>query len=87
MSPLLWRGWKQALEHGHLPESPEEVGALPRPEPFVQIEVERNADLLLTKAEKQKTLLGKVSLSTLLPRCFGATYGKVAHFNETHKSV
>jgi len=65
LDPLVWAGWKRPLRQQDLPAVSQEV------------EVEKNTQIFLSRARKQKEARGSLSLWRLLIYCFGGAYFQV----------
>ena len=80
LDPLVWNGWKRPLRQQDLPAVSPEVLLLPneKNQLLSKVEVEKNAQVFLSRATRQRETQGSISLWRILIVCFGSAYFQVS---------
>ena len=79
LDPLVWNGWKRPLRQQDLPAvSPEVLLVKKIKWTLSKVEVEKNAQVFLSRATRQRETQGSISLWRILIVCFGSAYFQVS---------
>ena len=79
LDPLVWNGWKRPLRQQDLPAvSPEVLLVKKIKSTLSKVEVEKNAQVFLSRATRQRETQGSISLWRILIVCFGSAYFQVS---------